>query len=187
MGEGVTYFESNNEPDLPAEWRNNHRPPNWLDIVVNNFIRDADGVLPRGGLLALPAMGPGSLDNPISLVVQKGRRDLFERGCWVAIHNYTLNHPLDYPYDDVNQTGRPLTQEEFDDVRPLAVQPSELRANPGSGHPHQRGGLRQVQPLGLGRPLHGDGQSGASQQQEPRPDRSRKTPIASTATARPEP
>jgi hypothetical protein len=59
-------------------------------------------------------MGPGSLDNPISLVVQKGRRDLFERGCWVAIHNYTLNHPLDYPYDDVNQQGRPLTQEEFD-------------------------------------------------------------------------
>jgi hypothetical protein len=60
-------------------------------------------------------MGPGSLDNPISLVVQKGRQDLFERGCWVAIHNYTLNHPLDYPYDDVNQTGRPLTQEEFDE------------------------------------------------------------------------
>ena len=47
--------------------------------------------------------------------MQKGRRDLFERGCWVAIHNYTLNHPLDYPYDDVNQTGRPLTQEEFDE------------------------------------------------------------------------
>lgn len=114
VDEGVVYFESNNEPDLPAEWKNNQQPENWLDIVVNNFIRDADGVLARGGLLALPAMGPGSLDNPISLVVQKGRRDLFERGCWVAIHNYTLNHPLDYPYDDVNQTGRPLTQEEFD-------------------------------------------------------------------------
>lgn len=111
---GVRYFESNNEPDLPAEWQNNAKPDNWLEIVVDNFIRDADGVLARGGLLALPAMGPGSRDNPISLVVQKGRRDLFERGCWVAIHNYTLNHPLDYPYDDVNQTGRPLTQEEFD-------------------------------------------------------------------------
>lgn len=111
---GVRYFESNNEPDLPAEWQNNSKPDNWLEIVVDNFIRDADGVLGRGGLLALPAMGPGSRDNPISLVVQKGRADLFERGCWVAIHNYTLNHPLDYPYDDVNQTGRPLTQEEFD-------------------------------------------------------------------------
>lgn len=111
---GVRYFESNNEPDLPAEWRDNRLPKDWLDIVVNNFIRDADAVLARGGLLALPAMGPGSRDNPISLVVQKGRKDLFENGCWVAIHNYTLNHPLDYPDDDVNQQGRPLTQAEYD-------------------------------------------------------------------------
>jgi hypothetical protein len=110
---GVRYFESNNEPDLPAEWRENRLPNDWLDIVVNNFIRDADGVLARGGLLALPAMGPGSRDNPVSLVVQKGRKDLFERGCWVAIHNYTLNHPLDYPDDGVNQAGRPLTPDEF--------------------------------------------------------------------------
>jgi hypothetical protein len=73
---GVRYFESNNEPDLPAEWQNNNKPPNWLEIVVNNFIRDADGVLGRGGLLALPAMGPGSTDNPISMVVEKGRREL---------------------------------------------------------------------------------------------------------------
>jgi len=115
VDQGMRYFESNNEPDLPAEWQNNSRPSNWLEIVVDNFIRDAHGVLSRGGLLALPAMGPGSRDNPLSLVVQKGQRDLFTRGCWVAIHNYTLNHPLDYPYDDVNQTGRPLTQQEFDD------------------------------------------------------------------------
>ena len=111
---GVRYFESNNEPDLPAEWANNSRPPDWLEIVVDNFIRDADGVLGRGGLLALPAMGPGSRDNALARVVEKGRRDLFERGCWMAIHNYTLNHPLDYPEDAVNQTGQPLTQQEFD-------------------------------------------------------------------------
>lgn len=110
---GVRYFESNNEPDLPAEWRDGQLPPNWLDIVVDNFIRDADAVLARGGLLAVPALGPGSRANPVALIVQKGRRDLFERGCWVAIHNYTLNHPLDYPDDDVNQLGRPLTEEEY--------------------------------------------------------------------------
>jgi hypothetical protein len=112
---GVRYFESNNEPDLPAEWKDNYMPPDWLDVVINNFIRDADAVLARGGLLALPAMGPGSRDNPITMVVQKGRKDLFENGCWIAIHNYTLNHPLDYPDDDVNQLGRPLTQAEFDE------------------------------------------------------------------------
>ena len=137
---GVRYFETNNEPDLPAEWRI-PMPPNWLEIVVDNFIHDADLVLGAGGLLALPAMGPGSKDNPIAMIVNKGRRDLFERGCWVAIHNYTLNHPLDYPDDDVNQLGVPLTREEYNrfgawawDHRPLEMI-NQLRAerkNPGA-------------------------------------------------------
>ncbi|MER2598848.1 MAG: carboxypeptidase-like regulatory domain-containing protein [Caldilineales bacterium] len=121
---GVRYFESNNEPDLPAEWQNGQRPANWLDIVINNFIRDADAVLARGGLLALPAMGPGALVNPVALVASKGRRDLFERGCWIAVHNYTLNHPLDYPFDAVNQSGEPISQQEFN--RLAAWQYSDL-------------------------------------------------------------
>jgi hypothetical protein len=111
---GVRYFETNNEPDLPAEWKDNHKPDNWLDIVTDNFIYDADIVFSEGGLLALPAMGPGSKDNVIRRTADKGRTDLFDRGAWLAIHNYTLNHPLDYPDDAVNQQGKPLTREEFD-------------------------------------------------------------------------
>ncbi len=111
---GVRYFETNNEPDLPAEWENNHRPQNWLDIVVDNFIYDADVILSLGGLPAFPAMGPGSNANGIAKVVERGRKDIFEKGAWLAIHNYTLNHPMDYPSDPVNQEGRPLTQEEYD-------------------------------------------------------------------------
>ena len=30
VDQGVRYFESNNEPDLPAEWQNNSRTPNWM-------------------------------------------------------------------------------------------------------------------------------------------------------------
>ena len=111
---GVRYFETNNEPDLPAEWRDNHRPDNWLDIVVDNFIYDADIIQGMGGLPAFPAMGPGSKDNGLAKVVERGRLDIFEKGAWLAIHNYTLNHPLDYPYDPVNQEGQPLTQEEYE-------------------------------------------------------------------------
>ncbi len=137
---GVRYFETNNEPDLPAEW-STRMPENWLEIVIDNFIYDADRVLDAGGYLALPAMGAGSKENPVEMVVRKGRGDLFERGCWVAIHNYTLNHPLDYPDDEVNQYGKPLTQEEYDyfgawawDNRPLE-EINRLRAerkNPGA-------------------------------------------------------
>ncbi len=111
---GVTYFEANNEPDLPAEWKNGHRPSNWLNVVVDNFILDADIILDAGGLPALPAMGAGGKHNAFSMVLERGRKDIFERGAWAALHNYTLNHPLDYPSDPVNQRGEPITQEEFD-------------------------------------------------------------------------
>ncbi len=111
---GVSYFEANNEPDLAAEWKDGHRPANWLNIVVDNFILDADIILDAGGLPALPAMGAGSKENAIEMVLERGRADIFERGAWVAIHNYTLNHPLDYPSDPVNQRGEPISQTEFD-------------------------------------------------------------------------
>ena len=125
---GVRYFETNNEPDLPAEWKGGRMPPNWLEIVIDNFIIDADKIINLGGLPALPAMGVGSKVNPVALVVERGRADLFENGAWVAIHNYTLNHPLDYPYDPVNQEGVPVSQEEYERLGPWAWEghPREL-------------------------------------------------------------
>jgi protocatechuate 3,4-dioxygenase beta subunit len=125
---GVRYFETNNEPDLPVEWQGDEVPANWLEIAIDNFIIDADKVIALGGLPALPAMGVGSKDNPVELVVRKGRADLFEKGAWIAIHNYTLNHPLEYPYDAVNQAGEPVSQEEYDRLGPWAWegQPRDL-------------------------------------------------------------
>ena len=128
VAEGVRYFETNNEPDLPNEWKGGHMPPNWTNIVVDNFIIDADKIIGLGGLPAFPAMGVGAKDNPLELVVQKGRADLFRSGAWVALHNYTLNHPLDYPYDPVNQEGVPVSQAEYDRLGPWAWEgrPREL-------------------------------------------------------------
>jgi len=120
VAQGVRYFETNNEPNLPAEWKSGHMPSDWLDVVIDNFIYDADKIISLGGLPAFPAMGIGSEDTPMATVVQKGRADLFEKGAWIAIHNYTLNHPLDYPYDSVNQEGTPLAQDEYDRLAPWA-------------------------------------------------------------------
>jgi hypothetical protein len=117
---GARYIETNNEPDLAVEWKGGQVPPNWLDIVVDNFIIDADKVLALGGLPALPAMAVGTKANPIEGVVKRGRKDVFEQGAWIAVHNYTLNHPLDYPYDPVNQEGQPVSQEEYDRLGPWA-------------------------------------------------------------------
>ena len=111
---GVRYFETNNEPDLSAEWKDGYVPPDWMNIVVDNFIIEADTIIGLGGLPALPALSIGNKANLIELIVQKGRADLFSNGAWVAVHNYTLNHPLDYPYDPVNQAGAPVSQTEYD-------------------------------------------------------------------------
>jgi hypothetical protein len=138
---GVRYFETNNEPDLSAEWKDGYVPPDWMNIVVDNFIIDADTVIRLGGVPALPALSIGNKANLIELVVQKGRADLFSSGAWVAVHNYTLNHPLDYPYDPVNQAGAPVSQEEYDRLGSWAwdsnsrTQINEWRAtdkNPGA-------------------------------------------------------
>jgi hypothetical protein len=103
-------------------------PANWLETAIDSFIIDADRTIALGGLPALPAMGVGSKDNPVEMVVRKGRADLFEKGAWIAIHNYTLNHPLDYPYDAVNQEGAPVSQQEYDRLGPWAweSQPRDL-------------------------------------------------------------
>lgn len=117
---GARYFETNNEPDLGVEWKDGVRPEGWLDIVVDNFIIDADKVLALGGLPALPSFAVGAQANAIERVVQRGRRDLFEKGAWIAVHNYALNHPIDYPYDPVNQEGQPVSQAEYDALGPWA-------------------------------------------------------------------
>jgi len=115
---GVRYFETNNEPNLPAEWKGGYMPPNWVEIVAENLIIDADIILGLGGLPAIPAFSVGEKTDIFSEIARR-RPDLFEAGIWAAIHNYTLNHPLDYPYDPVNQEGKPLTYEEYISYGPV--------------------------------------------------------------------
>ena len=38
-----------------------------------------------------------------------GRRDLFDGPVWQAVHNFSRNRPLDYPYDIGNQEGAAYT------------------------------------------------------------------------------
>ena len=125
---GVHYFETNNEPDLPAAWKDARLPPDWLSIVVEQFIYDAERILELGGLPGVPAMSAGSQIDPVSLIARADRSDLFVRGAWIAIHNYALNHPLDYPDDDVNQNGEQITRKEYESLPTWAwdEQPRQL-------------------------------------------------------------
>ena len=115
---GVRYFEFNNEPNLPQEWQISY-PSNAPEMTMDNWLPDAELVISLGGLPAFPALSP-TLD-PTSNSVAWYRRAfaylksqyaeraaaVFTSGVWLSVHPTLLNHPLDYPYDSVNQAEHP--------------------------------------------------------------------------------
>lgn len=114
---GVRYFEFNNEPDLGIEWRGGQVPPNALDLVAESAIQDMQTILGRGGMPGVPAVATGTRWDLVGKIIEKGGRSLFDGPVWQAVHNYSVNHPLDYPYDFGNQEGAPITQAFYDQVR----------------------------------------------------------------------
>ena len=112
---GVRYFEFNNEPDSGFEWRT-QMPPDEnvaMRVVARNAIRDMETILQRGAFPAIPAVSPGKKWDLMAAIIAEGGRDLLGEGVWWAIHNYDFNHPVNYPYDPVNQEGVLLTEEEY--------------------------------------------------------------------------
>jgi len=114
---GVRYFECNNEPDRDTEWKGGRVPANGLDIAVEDAMADMEAILERGGMPAVPAVSCGSRWDLVGKMVEKGRRDLFDGPVWQALHNYSRNRPLDYPYDLGNQEGASYTQRFYQTVR----------------------------------------------------------------------
>ncbi len=115
---GVRYFETNYDPDLPAQWKDGNRPDNWLDLAVDAFVHDAEIVLGEGGLPAAPALSTGSQEQFLRRflrgVADSGHEDLLAQGVWLAIRNYMRNRPPSYPDDPVNREGKELTRAEFE-------------------------------------------------------------------------
>ncbi len=114
---GVRYFETNNEPNLSAEWKHNAIPPEpgeAAKLVALNWLFDARIILEAGGLPGLPANSVGSGMDLIGALVSLGKQDILVEGCWIALHNYCLNRPLDYPDDPVNSAGIGLSPDEYD-------------------------------------------------------------------------
>jgi len=106
---GVRYFEFNSEPDLDSEWKGGRVPANGLDLVADHAIANMETILERGGMPAVPAVSNGSRWDIVGRIVARGRKDLFSGPVWQAIHNYSRNRPLDYPYDIGNQEGAAYT------------------------------------------------------------------------------
>ena len=114
---GVRYFETNNEPNLNAEWKHNAMPGNAIEcakLVALNWLFDARVILSLGGLPGLPAIGGGGEMDLMGALVTLGRQDILLEGCWIALHNYGGNRPLIFPDDPINRSGQALTPEQYD-------------------------------------------------------------------------
>jgi hypothetical protein len=117
---GVHYFELYNEPNVagPAGgWREGE--PINVECIVDWWILAAREVHAAGGYPSLPPLaGGGTVDDLVFLrqfldgVRARGGADLLP-GAWIPVHNYFLNHPLDYPTDPVNVHDVPLTEAEI--------------------------------------------------------------------------
>lgn len=129
--EGITrWFEVNNEPNLPHEWRSGEwRSGGRPELVAENWLKDAETVIQMGGYPAFPALAQCALDSESSSIRwymrafewmarnAAGRaREAFSRGAWIASHDATLNHcyrdhagqwHFEYPYDPICQADKP--------------------------------------------------------------------------------
>ncbi|MHB0876524.1 MAG: DUF5585 domain-containing protein [Anaerolineae bacterium] len=117
---GVSYYELYNEPNLSGE-SGGWAPGESISVtrMVDLWIPAAEAVSVAGGLPGLPSLSPGG-DYDDNVFLREFLRELKSRGrldllyqAWLPLHNYFLNHPLDYPYDEVNLDSVPLSQDEI--------------------------------------------------------------------------
>ena len=137
VAKGVYYYELYNEPNLPG------KPGGWCqkgglpqpDYLARIWADAARVIYRAGGYPSLPSMFAPSKKRP------NWRQDFFYQFfdalraqgntevlyfSWAPIHNYNINHPPDYPYDEVNLTSRPLTQAEIERYRLTPEQVAQI-------------------------------------------------------------
>jgi hypothetical protein len=99
---GVQYYQLYNEPNLNVE--NPDGKPN-VARYTDLWVRDAKKVVAAGGLPGFGALSPGGNFDDVEFLKQSldrikatGETATLDKA-WVSLHNYTLNHPLDYSKD----------------------------------------------------------------------------------------
>ncbi|MEW5956800.1 MAG: hypothetical protein AB1801_03680 [Chloroflexota bacterium] len=124
LPKGVYYYELYNEPDIWGEdggwcYGDGEPDPEGLARIWAPAAREIQA---RGGYPSLPSIFPVGKNIPdwqdsffqrfLRAIKANGDTDILF-GSWGAVHNYFINHPPDYPLDDINLTGRPLTTAEI--------------------------------------------------------------------------
>lgn len=103
------YIQIFNEPGDTREWRGHpnihHFGGAWANAATQVY--DSGGYPGMGAIL-----GQDEWLAAFNAVKGINRMDIWNRA-WFCVHNYGSNHPIDYPYDDVNQKGTPASMDEY--------------------------------------------------------------------------
>lgn len=112
-GVGAHYFEAGNEPNLigrGGEWNGRFD----FEALMRQWQRQRESILNGGGIPMLFALSPGG-NAPVGDHARMYRL-MFEwldryndrlEDCALASHPRPLNHPMDYPFDAINQREHP--------------------------------------------------------------------------------
>lgn len=99
---GVYYYQLYNEPNLNVE--NPDGVPS-VDKYLDKWTPAARSVAETGGFPGIGSLSPGGnfddlefLKQTFDRLKQRGEVDALDRA-WLGLHNYSLNHPLDYVKD----------------------------------------------------------------------------------------
>jgi hypothetical protein len=142
---GVHYFELYNEPNIagaPGGWREGEDIS--VERILDLWIPAAEEIQKAGGYPGLPSLAVGGdyedmrfLKEFLLGLKSRRREDLLERA-WIPLHNYFLNHPMDYPNDPVNLKSTPVTSAE---IAEYSLQAADIEAlNNARAHSHEPGG-----------------------------------------------
>ena len=106
-------FKLWNEPQDDREWTGETAPDDWWGRFISRWNDAASLVVQNGGYPGFPD-GPG-YDFIEAHPFRDTDANLWADGlAWYGAHPYGKGRPLNYPYDVVSQTGRPLTEQRRD-------------------------------------------------------------------------
>jgi hypothetical protein len=117
---GAHYFEVSNEDNVFWEQKSGTIPADAPEQSARGFMVDADYIIGLGGIPLITAMSPGGHRDDIEYLQKmvwwlKDHWGLARIAlCAIACHNAALNHPLNYPFDAINQSAENKGQQLLD-------------------------------------------------------------------------
>ena len=109
------YIQVYNAPERPEEWKS---PREDIKGFAARWLEQAKALV---DVDAYPGLQVNSIEDLRAVLAEAQREGLEHifRHSWFCCHNYGLNRPARYPYDDVNQQALPVQHPEWEFAGPV--------------------------------------------------------------------